>query len=426
MPGPLEVHIKWSSSKRRRLSYMICPLNLPKDKIFLQDIFSFSKTGKKALRLRDQLFHKLLSLHFDDIDVLRHFTDDYQRFTAPVDDHQSFRKIDLVFYDINDATISGLWSLKPLYGVSHLEVYLLQSPGQQPPNKEDVNTLRSLPAHQVDIHILEGIETDVQRIDPRLLLTDHYLGQLAQELVQELKERDKRTSRGYAYHYPHERCALEAARGALEQLKRADEAIQSTKRGTVTIKLSYKDIIRTVLRALFASTKILEHHFASILVGEPSSAKLRRRADKTDCTLQIQADGQNVYEEPLYTNNGQFQDVTSSGIQSSDKPEVQVTQKCGDKPSPLTVNNVRVGNESGVKSSAGSDSGSGGSGSGGSGGSGSGSGSGSSGKGGSGDKTSAATGASASATGDSGNIGAKTKASIGALAAAILAAAAMF
>ncbi|CCT74708.1 uncharacterized protein FFB20_02281 [Fusarium fujikuroi] len=166
------------------------------------------------------------------------------------------------------------------------------------------------------------------------------------------------------------------------------------------------------------NTDELIYIVASILVGEPSSAKLRRRADKTDCTLQIQADGQSVYEEPLYTNNGQFQDVTSSGIQSSDKPEVQVTQKCGDKPSPLTVNNVRVGNESGVKSSAGS----GGSGSGGSG---SGSGSGSGGKGGSGDKTSTATGASASETGDSGNIGARTKASVGALAAAILAAAAM-
>ncbi|KAF5695061.1 hypothetical protein FDENT_619 [Fusarium denticulatum] len=166
------------------------------------------------------------------------------------------------------------------------------------------------------------------------------------------------------------------------------------------------------------NTDELIYIVASILVGEPSSAKLRRRADKTDCTLQIQADGQNVYEEPLYTNNGQFQDVTSSGIQSSDKPEVQVTQKCGDKPSPLTVNNVRVGNESGVKSSAGS----GGSGSSGSG---SGSGSGNGGKGGSGDKTSTATGASASETGDSGNIGARTKASVGALAAAILALAAM-
>lgn len=166
------------------------------------------------------------------------------------------------------------------------------------------------------------------------------------------------------------------------------------------------------------NTDELIYIVASILVGEPSSAKLRRRADKTDCTLQIQADGQNVYEEPLYTNNGQFQDVTSSGIQSSDKPEVQVTQKCGDKPSPLTVNNVRVGNESGVKSSAGS----GGSGSGGSG---SGSGSGSGGKGGSSDKTSTATGASASETGDSGNMGARARASVGALAAAVLAAAAM-
>ncbi|KAK2674523.1 hypothetical protein RAB80_009507 [Fusarium oxysporum f. sp. vasinfectum] len=132
------------------------------------------------------------------------------------------------------------------------------------------------------------------------------------------------------------------------------------------------------------NTDELIYIVASILVGEPSSAKLRRRADKTDCTLQIQADGQNVYEEPLYTNNGQFQDVTSSGIQSSDKPEVQVTQKCGDKPSPLTVNN-----------------------------------------GGSSDKTSTATGASASETGGSGNMGARARASVGALAAAVLAAAAM-
>jgi uncharacterized membrane protein YgcG len=163
---------------------------------------------------------------------------------------------------------------------------------------------------------------------------------------------------------------------------------------------------------------------ASILVGE-GSAKLRKRATKTDCTLQIQAGSANVYSEPLYTTDGKFQDVKSSGIRSSDNPgaaNVQVTQSCGDKPSPLTVGNVRAGTESGIKSSSGSG-GSGGSsgsgnGSGGKGGDGSGSGS------GSGSGTSTADGANASETGDSGNVGSTARASIGALAAAILAVAA--
>ncbi|KAJ4118913.1 hypothetical protein NW768_010653 [Fusarium equiseti] len=157
---------------------------------------------------------------------------------------------------------------------------------------------------------------------------------------------------------------------------------------------------------------------ASILVGE-GSAKLRKRATKTDCTLQIQAGSANVYNQPLYTTDGKFQDVKSSGIRSSDNPgaaNVQVTQSCGDTPSPLTVGNVRAGTESGIKSSSGSggSGGSGGNGSGGKGGSGSGSGSG----------TSTADGANASETSDSGNVGSKTRTSIGALAAAILAAAA--
>lgn len=153
---------------------------------------------------------------------------------------------------------------------------------------------------------------------------------------------------------------------------------------------------------------------ASILVGE-GSAKLRKRATKTDCTLQIQAGSANVYNEPLYTTDGKFQDVKSNGIRSSDNPgaaNVQVTQTCGDTPSPLTVGNVRAGTDSGIKSSSGS----GGSGNGGKGGSGSGSGSGSG--------TSTADGANASETSDSGNVGSKTRTSIGALAAAILAAAA--
>jgi hypothetical protein len=164
---------------------------------------------------------------------------------------------------------------------------------------------------------------------------------------------------------------------------------------------------------------------ASIRVGEASgSAKLRRRDTQTDCSLQIQAGGQTVYNEPLLTNNGEFQDVTSSGISSSDmgKSAVEVTQKCGDKPSPLTVRNVRAGTESAVKWS-------GGSGSGGSGGGSGGSGSGKGGNGGSGSGPnggSATTGAGARETGDSGNLASKAQASLGAFAAALLAAAALF
>ncbi|KAM0559869.1 hypothetical protein ACHAPJ_003817 [Fusarium lateritium] len=166
------------------------------------------------------------------------------------------------------------------------------------------------------------------------------------------------------------------------------------------------------------STDELIYIVASILVGDDSdSAKLRRRATKTDCTLEIQANGQSVYSEPLTTTNGKFQDVTSNGVQSSENPQVQLTQKCGDKPSPLTVNNVRLGNESGVKSSTGGGSGKGGSGSG------SGSGSGRSGSG-SGSESATTTGSGASETGDS-NMGAKAKASVGGLVAAVLAAAAL-
>ncbi|KAM0209443.1 hypothetical protein ACHAQI_006490 [Fusarium lateritium] len=175
----------------------------------------------------------------------------------------------------------------------------------------------------------------------------------------------------------------------------------------------------------FASDDLI-YIVASIRVGEASgSAKLRRRDAQTDCSLQIQAGGQTVYNEPLSTNNGEFQDVTSSGISSSDmgKSTVEVTQKCGDKPAPLTVRNVRAGTESGVKSSGGS--GSGGSGSGGSSGE-SGNGKGGNGGSGSGSGGSATTGAGARETGDSGNFGSKSQASLGAFAAAILAAAALF
>ncbi|KAF5662684.1 hypothetical protein FHETE_7790 [Fusarium heterosporum] len=154
---------------------------------------------------------------------------------------------------------------------------------------------------------------------------------------------------------------------------------------------------------------------ASIRVGEPSgSAKFRTRDTDTDCSLQIQAGGQTVYDQPLSTNNGEFQDVTSSGISSSDmgKSSVAVTQKCGQKPSPLTIRDVRAGTESAVKSSDGS----GGSSSGGS-----------SRSGGSGNSDgTSTTGAGARETGGSGNFGSKAQASVGALAAAVLAAAVLF
>ncbi|KAM0350572.1 hypothetical protein ACHAPU_003056 [Fusarium lateritium] len=183
----------------------------------------------------------------------------------------------------------------------------------------------------------------------------------------------------------------------------------------------------------FASDDLI-YIVASIRVGEPSgSAKFRTRDTDTDCSLQIQAGGQTVYDQPLSTNNGEFQDVTSSGISSSDmgKSSVDVTQKCGQKPSSLTIRDVRAGTESAVKSSGGSGgsgsggSGSGGSGSGGSGGSSGGGKGGSSGGSGGSDGTST-TGAGARETDSSGNFGSKTQASIGALAAALLAAAVLF
>ncbi|KAF4993156.1 hypothetical protein FGRMN_6641 [Fusarium graminum] len=158
---------------------------------------------------------------------------------------------------------------------------------------------------------------------------------------------------------------------------------------------------------------------ASIRVGEPSgSAKFRTRDTDTDCSLRIQAGGQTVYDQPLSSNNGEFQDVTSSGISSSDmgQSSVSVTQKCGRKPSPLTIRDVRAGTESAVKSSGGSGGSSSGSGSGKGG---------SSGGSGNSDGTST-TGPGARETGGSGNFGSKAQASVGAFAAAILAAAVLF
>ncbi|KAF4466163.1 hypothetical protein FALBO_6986 [Fusarium albosuccineum] len=155
------------------------------------------------------------------------------------------------------------------------------------------------------------------------------------------------------------------------------------------------------------------HIVASILVGEASSAKLRRRAMKTGCNLLMQVNGENVYDESLSTTDGKFQEFDSSPIESSPNPEVKVTQKCGKNPSTLTINSVQIANESSVGSgskSGGSGSGSGGSSSDGKDGKSSDSGSGSK----TGDE------AKASETGDP-NAGSKTATSIVGLVAAMVA-----
>ncbi|WAO96545.1 Hypothetical protein NCS54_01422200 [Fusarium falciforme] len=164
------------------------------------------------------------------------------------------------------------------------------------------------------------------------------------------------------------------------------------------------------------------HIVASIFVGEPSgsnSAKLRRRGRKTDCNLQMKLNGQTVYDEPLETTDGKWQDVSSTGLQSSDpQPKIDVTQKCGKTPAPLTVNNVQVANENGLgSSSGGSGSGSGGSGSG------SGTGSGSSGKGssGSGSGSDSKSGSDSSSSDDD-SAGSKAATSMVGLVAAMAAA----
>lgn len=179
--------------------------------------------------IRDELFHTLLSLHFDDIRVFKRFIKNHRRFTIATKNqiHQSFREIDLAFCDINNSTISKLWSIKPLYGVSYLRIYLLQSPGRQLSDKKSIDTLRSLPASEVSIHILEGMETGIERVSPRSpVLMDPILVGAADKLMREVKER---TSRGYAYGYPHENCVVNATSRALEQLKQADDAIHNTK-----------------------------------------------------------------------------------------------------------------------------------------------------------------------------------------------------
>ncbi|KAL2672577.1 hypothetical protein Neosp_013290 [[Neocosmospora] mangrovei] len=163
---------------------------------------------------------------------------------------------------------------------------------------------------------------------------------------------------------------------------------------------------------------------ASIFVEEPSgsnSAKLRRRGRKTDCNLQMKLNGQTVYDEPLQTTDGKWQDVSSTGLQSSDpQPKIDVTQKCGKTPAPLTVNNVQVSNENSLGSSSGG-SGSGGSGSGS--GSGSGTGSGSSGKGssGSGSGSDSESGSDSSSSDDD-SAGSKAATSMVGLVAAMAAA----
>ncbi|RSM12045.1 hypothetical protein CDV31_006495 [Fusarium ambrosium] len=160
------------------------------------------------------------------------------------------------------------------------------------------------------------------------------------------------------------------------------------------------------------------HIVASIFVGEPSgsnSAKLRRRGRKTDCNLQMKLNGQTVYDEPLQTTDGKWQDVSSTGLQSSDpQPKIDVTQKCGKTPAPLTVNNVQVANENLGSSSGGSGSGGSGSGSG----SGSSSGSGS----GSGSGSDSESGSDSSSSDDDDSAGSKAATSMVGLIAAMAAA----
>ncbi|KAJ4172600.1 hypothetical protein NW754_002802 [Fusarium falciforme] len=133
----------------------------------------------------------------------------------------------------------------------------------------------------------------------------------------------------------------------------------------------------------------------------------------------MKLNGQTVYDEPLETTDGKWQDVSSTGLQSSDpQPKIDVTQKCGKTPAPLTVNNVQVANENGLgSSSGGSGSGSGGSGSG------SGTGSGSSGKGSSGSGSgSDSESGSDSSSNDDDSAGSKAATSMVGLVAAMAAA----
>ncbi|KAF4974853.1 hypothetical protein FZEAL_8314 [Fusarium zealandicum] len=119
---------------------------------------------------------------------------------------------------------------------------------------------------------------------------------------------------------------------------------------------------------------------ASILVGEGSdSAKLRRRAAETDCSLRMIVDNKKVYDEPLMSTGGQFQDVSGTGVALSEKPDVQVTQSCRSQPASLTVRDVSL--QAGPRQAGGS--GGTGSGSGSAGGSGTGTSSGGKGSGGS-------------------------------------------
>ncbi|KAM5355030.1 hypothetical protein ACJ41O_001676 [Fusarium nematophilum] len=87
---------------------------------------------------------------------------------------------------------------------------------------------------------------------------------------------------------------------------------------------------------------------ASIKVEDSSlsrRSRFFRRAEKTDCSLTMSVDGSKVYEEALYITDGDFKDITSSGVQASENPEVQVTQQCGKKPASLTVENVSIASE---------------------------------------------------------------------------------
>ena len=61
-------------------------------------------------------------------------------------------------------------------------------------------------------------------------------------------------------------------------------------------------------------------------------------------------DGATVYDSSVSASAGPVQ-ITSNAVQTSDNPSIQMSQKCGDTPLALTVENVSISSQSNTQQS---------------------------------------------------------------------------
>ena len=95
---------------------------------------------------------------------------------------------------------------------------------------------------------------------------------------------------------------------------------------------------------------------ASVTVSEVNDGAGTSSGNDTGCNVLMDVNGKNVYDQTLKASSNGPVDITSNFFEASEKNDVQFTQKCGDKPVGLTVDNMAL------QGQAKSDSGNGGSG----------------------------------------------------------------